>query len=366
MDTTLFTIRDRHRPFAAAISAPDQFTLVEGQPASPQLLIDEPGWSPYCLDDANRRVLFVNTPPEVDLSKAAFVYNAQFDHAQRAMTVPYAALSHMTEAIKPPDTLILIFSIGRCGSTLLSKAFSQLDEVYSLSEPDIFTNMSYLRDQKSREAELIQVLKSCTLLLCAGKPSAAIKFRSHAIGISHWFDAAFPTSRNIFMYRNALSWAQSVSHFIQRLGFSPQLPREEALRLWRGLTGLEPSYIEPYTDAQADRIYLTDLLGPGWASYMDRYMASYERGVPFHTVRYEILNAQREASLKAIFDYCRLPASALEKALPVFEKDSQAGTAISRDIQAEDMPPERIEQFLAILSQHPSAYQPDLILPERP
>jgi hypothetical protein len=99
---------------------------------------------------------------------------------------------------------------------------------------------------------------------------------------------------------------------------------------------------------------------------MDRYMASYERGVPFHTVRYEMLNDQREASLKAIFDYCGLSPSALEKALPVFEKDSQAGTAISRDIQADDMPPERIEAFLANLSRHPGSNQPDLTLPENP
>src|SRR5690349_1764578 len=88
MDTTLFTIQNRSREFAAAFASPEHFTLVDGQPADPQLLIDEPGWSPYCLDDENCSVLFVNTPPEVDLSKAAFVYNAQFDHAQRAMSVP--------------------------------------------------------------------------------------------------------------------------------------------------------------------------------------------------------------------------------------------------------------------------------------
>jgi len=169
------------------------------------------------------------------------------------------------------------------------------------------------------------------------------------------------------MYRDALSWTQSVYRFIQRLGFTSQLSRDEALSLWNGLTGEEISYIEPYIDdPQADKLYLTDLLGPGWASYLDRYMSSYERGVPFHTVRYEILNRQRIESLKAIFDYCGLPASALEKALPVFEKDSQAGTSISRDVPVEDMTRERIEKFLAVLSRHPSFNQPDYILPEKP
>lgn len=366
MDATIFTIQNRERPFSAAISTPEHFTLAGGQPADPQLLIDEPGWSPYCLDDENRCVLFLNTPPEVDFSKAAFVYNAQFDHAQRAMMVPYAALAQVTASLQAPETLILLYSIGRCGSTLLSKVFSQVEGVYSLSEPDIYTNLSYLRDEKAREAELIQVVESCTLLLCAGRQTAAIKFRSHAIGISHWLGAAFPAARNIFMYRNALTWAQSVNRFVQRLGFAPQLPRDEALRLWRGLTGLEVPYIEPYTGARAEKLYLTDLLGPGWASYMDRYMESYQRGVSFHTVRYENLNERRESTLKAIFDYCNLPASALEEAMHVFETDSQAGTDISRDVPVDDLPPERIEQFLANLSRHPRFNQPDLTLPEHP
>jgi hypothetical protein len=138
MDTRLFTILDRARHSSAALASVNHFTLDDGQPASAALLIEEPGWTPYCLDDENRRVLFVHTPAHVDLSQAAFVYSTQFEQAQRALVVPYTALNAVTAALKAPDTMIFIYSIGRCGSTLMSRILNQLDGMYSLSEPDIF------------------------------------------------------------------------------------------------------------------------------------------------------------------------------------------------------------------------------------
>lgn len=366
MDTTLFTIRDRGRAFAAEFAVPQHFTLDEGQPASPQRLLNEPGWSPYCLDDANRSVLFVHTPPEVELTQAPFVYTAQFENAQRAMAVPYEALVQVTQGLKPSNTIIFIHSIGRCGSTLMSKILSQIEGVHSLSEPDIYTNLSYLRNaDKSREKELIQVLKSFTLLLCRQENAVtAIKPRSHGIALSDWLDEAFPNVRNLFMYRNALTWAQSVSRFLQRLGFQSHAPRDEALFLWRGLTLNDASYLEPYVDMGAERIIFSDVLAPLWISYLELYMAKHEQGVPFLTVRYEDLNERREQTLKAVLTYCGLPTSNLEQAMQTFEADSQAGSAVARDVQANDLTPERIEAFLALLARHPRFNDPDFILPD--
>jgi hypothetical protein len=368
-DATLLTIRDRAREHPAAIASPEHFTLVEGQTAAPQLIIDEPGWSPYCLDDENRCVLFVNIPPDVDLSQAKFVYASQFEQAQRALMVPYAALEQLTEQVRAPDKLIFIFSMGRCGSTLMSQIVSQVEGVYSLSEPDVFTNLSLIRSSDKQRDELIQVLKSCTLLLSRrGNQSrleaAAFKFRSHGLGLSDWLYAAFPEARSIFMYRNAVSWAQSVYRFLQRLGFSNQFCREDAVKLWQGLTGEATAYVEPYMDVEKEIFYFTDLLAPAWTSYLDRYMTNYERGVPFHTIRYEELNDQREASLKAVFEYCGLPTSYLQLAMQAFETDSQAGTAISRDVYSADLAPERIEQFLKLLSRHPRFADPNFVLPD--
>src|SRR5262245_9411012 len=120
METMLHNIQNRARSNAINFARPGDFTLDEGQPAAPRVLLDEPGWTPDCLDDENQRVLFVNTPPEVDLSQAAFVYAAQFEQARRALSVSYETLVKLAEDVKAPKTMILVYSMGRCGSTLMN------------------------------------------------------------------------------------------------------------------------------------------------------------------------------------------------------------------------------------------------------
>jgi hypothetical protein len=347
----------------------NHFTLDEGQPASAGLLIEEPGWTPYCLDDENQRVLFVYTPARLDLSQAAFVYSAQFEQAQRALVVPYTALNAVTATLKAPDTMIFVYSIGRCGSTLMSRILNQINGMYSLSEPDIFTGLSYLRKtDPSRDRELTQILHACSLLLSQRsngiRPSmVALKFRSHGIGLADLLYKAFPNGHNIFMYRQAQSWAQSVFRFLQRLNFANDLSPTEAVSLWHRLTGEEADYVEPYIDLQAETVSFSDLLAPAWTSYFDRYMLQVERGVPFYPLRYEDLNDHRGSPLQAMFDYCDLPSAAVEQAMQGFETDSQAGTDIARDIRADNLTPEQIERFLEVLSRHRRFNQPDLLLP---
>ena len=108
----------------------------------------------YCLNHASRQAIFAELPPGIDLASAPFYYQAQFDHAQRLVAVPYAEFHQLAETI-PLDLsrLILIHNIGRCGSTLLSSAFNQLDGVISFSEPDVFANFVALRHED--RAELI-------------------------------------------------------------------------------------------------------------------------------------------------------------------------------------------------------------------
>jgi hypothetical protein len=232
-----------------------------------------------------------------------------------------------------------------------------------------FTDLSYLRKRdSSRDAELTEILQACSLLLSQRgngiRPSeVALKFRSHAIALADLLYMAFPSAHNIFMYRQARSWAQSVFRFLQRLNFANELSPVDAVSLWHRLTGEDVAYIEPYIDSQAEMISFSDLLAPAWASYIDRYMLQTERGVPFYLLRYEDLNDQRQASLHTMFDYCDLPSAAVEQAMQGFNTDSQAGTEISRDIRANDLTPEQIERFLEVLSRHPRFNQPDLLLP---
>jgi hypothetical protein len=371
MPTMLYSILNRERSSSASYASPNHFSLDDGQIVAPRLLLEESNWTPYCLDDANRRVFFVSTPPTFDLSHAAFVYTTQFETAERVLAVPYTALEDLLDELESPQTLILIYSMGRCGTTLMSQILNQINAVYSLSEPDIFSNLVYLRlEDRSRDAELGKILKAATLLLMprGAQPQRnvlALKFRSNVIELSDLFYKVFPDARNIFMYRNAVSWAQSVSRFLQRLNYPNQLSYEDSRKLWNGINGADPVYLEPYMDAQTELFHFSDLLAPAWTSYLDRYIHNYELGVPFYNIRYEELNQEREATLTAAFNYCRLPLTALEIAMQAFEKDSQEGTEIARDIPTEDMSAERVEAFLQMLVRHPRFNQPDFILPTK-
>ena len=96
----------------------------------------------YCLDFENRQAVFVETPPEYNLSRAPFLYQAQYELASRLVQIPFETLHRLAaEVVIDPTRLILIYSVGRCGSTLVSHAFNALEGVESISEPDVFTQM---------------------------------------------------------------------------------------------------------------------------------------------------------------------------------------------------------------------------------
>ena len=117
-----------------------------GTTVAPSILLDEPTITPYSLDHAQRRAIFVETPPDVDLSQAPFYYQWQYEHAVRLFVAPYDLLYDLTQTIRlQGENLIIIHSTGRCGSTLFSHAFNQVPGVVSLSEPDVYTLLVGLR-----------------------------------------------------------------------------------------------------------------------------------------------------------------------------------------------------------------------------
>ena len=50
---------------------------------------ERPNVTPYCLDHNNRRMIFAETPPEINLSDAPFYYQAQYEAATRLIAIPY-------------------------------------------------------------------------------------------------------------------------------------------------------------------------------------------------------------------------------------------------------------------------------------
>lgn len=120
--------------------------------------------------------------------------------------------------------LLFVFTLGRCGSTLLCKALDKLSNVQSISEPDIFT---VLTSQYGKEMPpfpnpsvsneiLLLVTRVATKLLHNYfihreplKTHICYKLRAHIIYGSELLMNAVPSARGLYMYRNCLPFVES-------------------------------------------------------------------------------------------------------------------------------------------------------------
>ena len=111
----------------------------------------------------------------------------------------------------------MIGSTGRCGSTLVSRAFHQADDAVSFSEPDAYMQLQVFRALSADPAEVRALLSACTRLLCAGASLHkgarlfALKLRSYGIELADLFYQLFPTAKAVFLYRHAETWARSAA-----------------------------------------------------------------------------------------------------------------------------------------------------------
>ena len=78
----------------------------------------------YGLGPKGEGFLFVEGPKTEKLANAPFVYQTQYNEAQNILTVPEDILIQRPANL--PRNLVFIFSVGRCGSTLLNHLFQTL------------------------------------------------------------------------------------------------------------------------------------------------------------------------------------------------------------------------------------------------
>jgi len=183
----------RHRiESRTSISQASDFDLDPGRPQDRSRMFDR-DVSPYCFDFDARSLLCVSTP---DIAGATFFYQAQRQEARSVLKVPFDALP---EALASPT---LIFSIGRCGSTLLHRAFDAAG-VRTVSEPDYFTQAALHAGQ---DDALRNAIGGATQLL----PYAVIKLRAECNHAPLLIGGAFRAPRVMFILRDPADWAASV------------------------------------------------------------------------------------------------------------------------------------------------------------
>jgi hypothetical protein len=366
-------IEARQRQGPGALASLADFTLSDGDWLDDDSIITQPNVSLYCFDDATRRAIFVELPDDIDLSNQPFVYRTQFLSAQHLLAVSYETFRAVAQTLPPVQNLIVIYISGRSGSTLLSHVFNALDNVLSLSEPDISTQFVLLRAADgSRDAELRVLLDCAVRILFKPTPfkqadTFALKFRSETLQVMDLYHATFPQARNLFLYRDALGFAASFYRIFKRANFPDSQTLSDFVAGFSEQFNQDLSGADRYLDADTEQISTAQMLGLWWLIIMEAYLRQAARGIPILPVRYADLNAHREQVLAAIFTYCGLPTEQVAQTLSVFEHDSQAGSFLARENPSEGnalrLTDEQIAEITTILARHPVINVPDFIVP---
>ncbi len=362
MTATILNIVEKVKPFPFATTDLTNFVVSEGEQVPAEIVIDNPNISLYCIDDPNQQAIFVETPPEVDLSQSPFFYDAQYQHALRLIAVPYEEFHRIADTLASPN-LIMLYSVGRCGSTLISQALNTVEGVRSLSEPDMFTQihfMAYL--DRSREPDYVCLLKSCIRMLGKGTPALALKFRAMCIHIGDLLYRAAPDAHNLFLYRHQEAWARSMG-LIFRTPEQRRVPMTEFPIHRRSMAPLSI----PFAERHGREPSFDEFTALSWLSMMGKYRSLYDAGMPLLAVRYEDILAEPQRALAAIFDYCGLSSASVERAYEVFSRDSQEGTIWSRDnrqaMMVAPLDDEDYAQMRAVFAEQPVICSADFTVP---
>jgi hypothetical protein len=240
------------------------------------------------------------TPP----TAVPFLYQHQRSHADELIEVPFERLDELccAEGMRPT----FVFSIGRCGSTLLSKLLLAAHE-QSLSEPDVLTHVAQFDDEDSKlraagsEALIVRSCVESFRSYCG--PHPIVKLRARCSGAADVFLSAFPDANYVFMFRSRAEWVRSN---VRAFGASAQ-----------SLVAL--------------------LLQSGTAVRQMRLA-----GAPPTVLWYEDLLTDPVAALRAVLPH-RADLAACGPALQeVLSRDAQAGSTLSRDALARRDANERV------------------------
>jgi hypothetical protein len=236
-----------------AVSSPEDFVLESGRPVDSSRML-EPDVSPYCFDLSSASLVCVSTP---DISREVFFYQAQRQYARSVIKVPFEQLP------AGPRSPALLFSIGRCGSTLLVRVLEAAG-LRAVSEPDFFRQAAYYA---SLGTALQAPLAGATGLL----PHSAIKLHLECNNAPLLLAGAFAAPKVLFVLRDPVDWAAS----LRRISRNALQPSWAVALLKTGLHALDQlsrcyavriCYYEDFRELDAG--YFAELLA--WAGASTR------------------------------------------------------------------------------------------------
>lgn len=206
-------ILGRRVPRSPRVVSPEDFSTGAWAPVDERRDLSK--FVPYCLDMAERRSYYVKAGSAEAIARAPFQYLHLRERATQVASVPWERGSlHRRNA----PGAIFLFSIGRCGSTLLTEML-RAGGLVSLSEPDFYTQAvtTYLLDLRAdRERALGAVLQQMThdLLALFSAPleqRGIVKLRSECCAAPNLVIARQgPLPATMFLIRAFETWAASM------------------------------------------------------------------------------------------------------------------------------------------------------------
>ena len=374
MKATLYHIDEKHRRDVGYVAGIEDFTLSRQGEIDAALIATDPTISLYCFDETQRQALFVQLPAHIDLTLEPFVYQSQYEYAERAYTLPLASFNALAKTLPAVARPIFVHITGRSGSTLLNHALNESGLVKSLAEPDVVSQFAALRHAAPNfhEHELTELAESTVRFLFKAHhgpdiQAHAIKFRNQGTLVMDIFQAAFPQGKNLFLYRNVVDFVASFQRILRRAG----LPEHFPFTVWRSefqayLAG-DLTHMSRYVGGEQAVVSIAEQLTLWWLAVIEWYVAQREQGIPALSVSYAELVATKAETLSAIFRYCGLPTSSVDDGLRAYERDSQAGTVMAREnpaqVNSQHLTPAELAAVQAIIERHPLVGKPGFAMP---
>ena len=327
--------------------------LGPGKTVSLEHLADVRGWVPFEIDPAASEVILLDIAGS-DPFSAAFAYTAHLDNANRLARVSAAEFLDLARALPPPPPLAQVFNPGHCGSTLVHHIFNRGGGCASISEPRYLWELQRCPQMtpESRVQHIAATMKFLGSLDRLGdRPTLVIKHFSQAMRDFADWPLAAPDARFVYLHREAISWAGSFFHFLQRTGFPTQPDRDARTLLLNILSGFAAnSWLLDHFDPEDEAIELADVLAAAWAQQIFWLRDARAAGMDFAIVDYADVVADPRQGVDRLFAAIGVRPASIDQALTAFGGHSHEGATHFNNASLDSLPEKaeaRIRDLLA-------------------
>ncbi len=359
------------QPPASVSQLANQFLDMNPQLSAPEeqavsTLVQEPGWILREFDFTRKKAIFFDIG-DADVINVPFSYIAQQRHAKRLALVEFADFLDLASKLPRKHRIVQFYNIGHCGSTLLHNVFNESGEAWDISEPRLTWDVPMARNAVPRRQLLALAAASLTFLSRyprAGERSTlVVKHVSQCTKAYDLWQETWPDAKNIYMYRDGISWCNSLYGFVQRVGLRDPIPVEMRHFSWMMTSGGEPeSFLDGIIDLNAEPFKFWELASCSWGLHMQEILAAHSAGLNAYAFRYNELMGNREGVLQEIFAHCGLNTDAVGKGLHAFAHDAHEGEETAHVMPVENLTDAAKARVREILQNSRFNLNPEMIL----